>query len=425
MRRLMLIGVLLSALATVTARAEQRIALVIGNSAYQQVERLANPVNDAADMAAALERIGFSVRLETDLTYDAMRRALRDFSAASADADMAVLYFAGHGFEIDRQNYLVPVDARLAADRDVPYEAVPIDHLLAAVGGARTLRLVVLDACRNNPFASTMRLSSAQRSLGRGLARIEPTAGVLVGYAAKEGTTAADGDGRNSPYTAALLAHLGEPGLEVDFLFRKVRDAVMQSTGGRQEPFTYGSLPGQQIFLVPPERVAPTPQASSTKELEVELKFWDSIKDSNSRQRLKAYLDAYPDGRFAALARAMMDELSAAPAAPAVPMPMPKPVNRRPADAAPPPKKEPARREKTATAPQPSTSEASFKMNNVCRSWFSRFKSGHQPHAAFAVAANGSCGWSAGGYASLKPAVAEALHECRKQHPQCKVVLTK
>ncbi len=242
-----LICALLLALAT-SANAQERVALVIGNSQYEAVPSLKNPENDATDIAASLGRLGFDVNLLLNLGGRETNRALRNFSHTARDADMAVLYFAGHGFEIDNQNYLIPVDAKIERAGDALYEAHQMSQFLGAVAGASTLRLVLLDACRNNPFLLQM-ADAPTRSLGRGLARIEPPGGVLVSYAAKGGTVAYDGDGRNSPYAEALLQHLEQPGLEIGKLFRQVRDSVYSTTGGAQEPFTYGSLPARDIFL--------------------------------------------------------------------------------------------------------------------------------------------------------------------------------
>ncbi len=232
--------------------ASRRVALVIGNSDYEHVSRLPNPSNDASDISSAFRRLGFSVTTALNLDYRGMRTALRDFARSAAGAEMAAIFYAGHGIEIERQNYLIPVDAELKTDRDVSFEAINLDQLMASVADAKGLKLVLLDACRNNPFASRMRMTRSTRSIGRGLSRVEPPSGILVGYAAKEGTTADDGDGRNSPYTKALLKYLEQPGLEIGKLFRRVRDNVLASTGGRQEPFTYGSLPGEDIYFVDP-----------------------------------------------------------------------------------------------------------------------------------------------------------------------------
>lgn len=431
------------------AEAARRVALVIGNSAYQHVARLPNPENDAADLAQALEKVGFEVQRKNNLTFDGMRQALRDFSDQAAGADMALIYYAGHGMEVDKQNYLIPVDARLQKDRDLSYEAVPLELVSASVDGAKVLKLVLLDACRNNPFSSTMEMTSSTRSIGRGLARVEPEAGTLVGYASREGTTAEDGNGRNSPYAKALIDFIGEPGLEVNFFFRKVHDAVVEATGGRQQPLMYGALPGKLIYFVPPVEQPKAPMAdnAASPEVQVEIAYWDSIKASQDPQLFQAYLDQYPGGRFASLARLMLDqskkriasrETSSEAQEPAKqplasdPLPEAKveaPVEKTPkAEPAPRkeivPKKEPAK-EKVAVAPRPAEQAETFRPNAVCRSWLNKFRNGHRPHAAFAVAANGSCGWSAGGLSSLKAAVSQALSECRKQHPRCKVIATK
>ena len=226
---------------------ETRVALVIGNSDYDHVSALTNPVNDTADLGAALERIGFDVTVGHNLDYRGMRLALRDFAESAETADVVLIYFAGHGIEIDKVNYLIPTNAELQSDRDVEFEAVRLDAVIRSISNMQGLKIVLVDACRNNPFLSNMAQTSATRSLGRGLGRIDP-GGVLVGYAARGGTLALDGDGRNSPYAQALLQHIEEPGLELGKLFRKVRDTVYSLTDGFQEPFTYGSLPGEDIF---------------------------------------------------------------------------------------------------------------------------------------------------------------------------------
>ena len=185
---------------------------------------------------------------------------LQQFSLAASASEMAVVFYAGHGIEVDKRNFLIPVDARLLSDGDVEFEAVPLDLLSRAVERAKGLRLIILDACRDNPFAVAMQRSGATRSIGRGLASVEPSGETLVAYAAKEGTVASDGEGRNSPYTTALLAHLEEPGLEVGLMFRKVRDAVLATTGGRQEPFVYGSLSSEGAYFAALPEPEPEPE---------------------------------------------------------------------------------------------------------------------------------------------------------------------
>ena len=241
--------------------AGQRVALVIGNASYAHAPRLANPLNDANDMGAALERLGFAVTRMDNAGQVELRRGLQQFPLAASASEMAVVFYAGHGIEVDRRNFLVPVDARLLSDADVEFETVPLDLLSRAVERAKGHRLIALDACRDNPFAVAMQRSGATRSIGRGLGRVEPSGETLVAYAAKEGTVASDGEGRNSPYTTALLKHLEEPGLEVGLMFRKVRDVVLASTGGRQEPFVYGSLSSEAAYLaaLPEPEPEPTP----------------------------------------------------------------------------------------------------------------------------------------------------------------------
>jgi uncharacterized caspase-like protein len=230
---------------------DRRIALVIGNSAYANADTLPNPERDANLVADALKRTGFeTVTLLTNLRKDALVNALRDFAARAETADWAVVYYAGHGMEVGGVNYLIPTDAKIAADRDIGFEAVPLEQVLNAAERAKKLRLVILDACRVNPFASQMKRTQtiASRSVSRGLAAVEPEAGTLVVFAAKDGETALDGDGINSPFASALVKNLPTPGLEVRRLFDFVRDDVMEATGRKQKPFSYGSISGRQDF---------------------------------------------------------------------------------------------------------------------------------------------------------------------------------
>ncbi len=226
------------------ATAAGRVALVVGNGTYAHIGRLPNPGNDAADMTAALRRLGFDVTTVRDADRNAMTDALRVFTRASAGADVSLVFYAGHGLEMDGVNYLVPVDARLERDTDVRFEAIELDDVLASTTGA-ALRVVILDACRNNPLARSMQRTGASRSVSRGSFGDlnESLLGdeTLVAYAAAAGTTADDGTGRNSPYTAALLSYLEQP-LEIGLLFREVRARVLEATEGRQRPHEYASL---------------------------------------------------------------------------------------------------------------------------------------------------------------------------------------
>ena len=228
----------------------KRVALVIGNSTYRNVPTLPNPANDAADIAVALNRLGFAVTLITNASFDQMRRGLISLGRDAAGADMAAVFFAGHGMEISGENWLIPVDAELKKDTDAANEAVSLRSAILQVSNTTSLGLVILDACRNNPFVAKMSRSLALRAaIGGGLGRIEPVGNVLVAYAARDGTTALDGDGRNSPFTAALLHNIEMPGVEVTFMFRNVRDDVMEVTRNEQQPFVYGSLSRRAIYL--------------------------------------------------------------------------------------------------------------------------------------------------------------------------------
>lgn len=231
------------------AQKGRRIALVIGNSKYKNVPVLPNPQRDAKMVAEALKQTGFAeVTLQTDLGREALAAALQKFSRSAQSADWAVVYFAGHGMEIGGVNYLIPIDAKLETDRDIQFEAVPLSQVLNVVESASKLRLVVLDACRVNPFANSMKRQLATRAVERGFARTEPDPGTLVVYAAKDGEVASDGNGSNSPFSTAFVQNLQKPGVEINKLFRIVRDDVLKTTNRTQTPYTYGSLSGADDF---------------------------------------------------------------------------------------------------------------------------------------------------------------------------------
>ncbi|MCY4121795.1 MAG: caspase family protein [Acidobacteria bacterium] len=251
--------------------ADGRVALVVGNSTYAHIGRLPNPGNDAVDMAAALRRLGFEVTTELDADRGELTEALRAFTRRSAGADVALVFYAGHGLEMDGVNYLVPVDARLERDVDVRYETVTLDDLLVSTVGAR-LRLVLLDACRNNPLARSMQRTVASRSVSGGsFGQLDENLlgdETLVAYAAAAGTTAADGRGRNSPYTTALLAHLDQP-LEILTLFRRVRARVLEATNGEQRPHEYQSLLREHYLSGAPAMEAVTVEADAPDVIDV------------------------------------------------------------------------------------------------------------------------------------------------------------
>jgi formylglycine-generating enzyme required for sulfatase activity len=299
------------------AHAEKRVALVIGNSAYRNVPSLPNPANDADQVAALFRSAGFSaVELRHDLGIAEMRRAISDFAEAASDLDVAVIYFAGHGIEIDGANYIIPVDARLLRDFDIEDETVSVDRILKSIEPARKLRLVVLDACRDNPFLKTMKRSIASRSVGRGLAKVEPAVSdTLIAFAAKAGSVALDGDARNSPFTLALLHNIATPGLDLRIAFGRVRDEVLKTTDRRQEPFVYGSLGGSVISIVD----APTiPPPLPTDEI-----VWNAIKDSSYPAIFDDFASKFPASPRLAAALARRDELKKEIAAAAARVPPP------------------------------------------------------------------------------------------------------
>ncbi len=322
--RSLIISLVLFALPATGGAAQnlERVALVIGASNYQQVPPLTNPKNDATDIGKMLEDIGFTVSLVSDPGHLALQRAFRSFKRQALNADVAIIYYAGHGIEVEGQNYLIPTDADLSIDSDVLFETVPLTSALESVTGARRLSLVIVDACRDNPFANKIVRSVETRSIGRGLAYIEPTGNTLVAYAAREGTVALDGDARNSPYAEALLESLPKPGIEIGLMFRRIRDRVVQMTDGQQEPFLYGSLSAEPFYFVAPETKQPEPKQevvasieppvnlSPTRDVlpaqsraEQEMLFWQSIKDSDQPAYFEAYLDQFPEGMYAAIAR--------------------------------------------------------------------------------------------------------------------------
>jgi hypothetical protein len=249
---------LAAALLATAAHAERRIALVIGNSAYRNAAPLPNTINDANAIAALFRSVGFEVvSSRTELGVLEFKRAVRDFLITAETADIAVVYYAGHGIEVAGANYLIPVDAKLARDYDVEDEAVALDRIIWALQPVKRLRLILLDACRDNPFAARLQRSVGIRAAPKGgLAKIDDvSADTLVAYAAKEGSVSYDGAGANSPFASALLKHLAEPGLDVRIALGRVRDDVLKTTAGRQEPFIYGSLGGSIIPLVPQGKV--------------------------------------------------------------------------------------------------------------------------------------------------------------------------
>jgi hypothetical protein len=284
------------AIVSIAGTAEaRRVALVIGNSDYKNVSPLENPGNDANDVAVTFERLGFEVLKVKDGTFDSMRRGLLDFARRARGSEIAIVFFAGHGMEVGGENYLIPIDAELKADVDVDHEAIALKTITPLVENASRLGLVILDACRNNPFASRMVRTVRTRAVSRGLAAVEPSGNVLIAFAAREGTTAADGQGRNSPFTASLLKHLETPGLEINFLFRNVRDDVLEATRRAQLPFVYGSLSREAIYLKAALPVIAPPVVQGPAADEV---VWNLVKDSRDPAQFRRFVSEYPDSAF-------------------------------------------------------------------------------------------------------------------------------
>ena len=306
-----LIALLLTSFTCGAAFAEKRVALVIGNSAYKNVARLTNPANDAHLVGGMFKKAGFDAGdIKLDLNASDMRRALRDFGDKTRDAEVAVIYYAGHGIELDGTNYLIPTDATLERDSDVLDETIALDRAMFAVDPAKQLRLIILDACRDNPFAKTMKRTIASRAVGRGLAKVEPTSpNTMIAFAAKAGSTASDGDSKNSPFATALVERLPTPGLDLGKAFRFVRDDVLKSTSNKQEPFVYGSLGGDDVSLVPAKPAAASgPQANPDSEIRRDYELALQI---GTREVWSSFINRYPSGFYTDLAKGQLSKIVA------------------------------------------------------------------------------------------------------------------
>lgn len=260
---------------------EQRVALVIGNSAYKE-SPLANPVNDATDMAKALQDAGFKVILRKNATTREMRQAIREFSSELRQAQVGLFYFAGHGVQVKGNNYLVPVSAEIQSEADVEDLAIDANYALRTIEEAQVkVSIVILDACRNNPFARSF------RSTSRGLAQMSAASGSFVAFSTAPGSLAADGLGRNGIYTKHLLASLNGADTDIQKVFQRTRAAVVKETAGKQTPWESTSLIGDFYFRPSKAANAGAPPVDPAA---IELLFWDSIKSSTSPNDFKAYL---------------------------------------------------------------------------------------------------------------------------------------
>lgn len=307
-----LFAILLLAVSPLQA-AEKRVALVIGNSAYP-TSPLTNPVNDARDIAAALRRLDFTVIEKTDASQKEMNRAIAQFGEKLTNDTVALFYYAGHGMQVKGKNYLIPVDAQITSEASARAETVDVDTVLDQLGHS-PFNIVILDACRNNPFERRFRSTSG------GLAQMDAPKGTLIAYATAPGKVASDGSGRNGLYTQELLKNLHTPGLPLEAVFKRVRNGVMQASGDAQTPWESSSLTGDFYFIftgsatvkvqTPATPTTPATRIKSNAEIEQEL--WDSIKDSNNLEALNEYLKGYPKGRFVTQAKILLVKLRKEP----------------------------------------------------------------------------------------------------------------
>jgi uncharacterized caspase-like protein len=313
-----------------SALADKRVAFVVGNGAYKNVAQLPNPPIDSKAMAAVLRNVGFEVVEGTNLTRDKMTEKLLDFGKRAQGADVAVFFYAGHGIAISGTNYLLPVDADIKSEMDVKLgAAINIDLTLDQTMGDAKVKLVFLDACRDNPFAAKIKQTATRSvSVGQGLAEMKSGEGTLIAFATGPGQTALDGgDGQNSPFTKALIAHITQPGVEIQQAMTEVRAQVNEETSKGQLPWGHTNLIGS-VYLNPVAKepakdaapaaaggAAPAAAVASTggSGSEVEVEFWRSVKDSNKPEELNAYLTSYPNGQFKALALARIAALENGP----------------------------------------------------------------------------------------------------------------
>ncbi|MGQ0674542.1 MAG: caspase family protein [Rhodospirillales bacterium] len=278
------------------AQAPKRVALVIGNGAYKEGGALKNPVNDARAMAETLRQVGFHVIARENATKQQMERAVGEFGELLGAGSIALFYFAGHGMQVNGRNFLVPVDAAITSEARTRLEALDVDLVLDQMAASNSdVNLLVLDAGRNNPFERRF------RGRAGGLAQINAPKGTLIAYATAPGTVAADGDGANGIYTAKLLGAIKTAGLPIEDVFKRVRVEVSRATNDAQTPWEASSLTGSFYFIEPAKVVAPPPGPS---EADKEMLFWQSVKDTDDAVVLNAYLERYPSGTFAGLARA-------------------------------------------------------------------------------------------------------------------------
>lgn len=311
-RLILLAGLFAAALLPSQALAERRVALVVGNAQYTYATALRNPRNDATDIADALKRLGFEVVLGLDLDQQNFAATLEKFTRLLDNADVGLFFYAGHGLQLSDKNYLVSTNAKLDSEFLIPSETVQLDSIVRLMESKTPTNLIFLDACRNNPLTDNLKrnLLAMNRAavLGRGLARIEPTArDTLIAYSAAPGQVADDGSDRNSPFTSALLKYLPKPGLEVSVMLKDVAADVLRQTSNAQRPQQLSDMSRTFYFVsadaktdAPPAKVATAPSGTDDRALDVA--YWNSVQSSNDCDAVRSYRQRFPNGLFVDLA---------------------------------------------------------------------------------------------------------------------------
>lgn len=329
----LIIAILAFSAFSTDASATKRVALVIGNSAYEHANQLANPANDASDMGAALNELGFEVVVGTDLNNRAMRQKVREFSRILRGADVAMMFYAGHAMQVDGKNFLAPVDAKLEFESDLDFETIPLSFIQRQMEREANTILLFLDACRDNPLTRSFRAASRSNGAGRGLAEEKlSSSGILIAFATNPGNIALDGKGRNSPFTKAMLDNIRRPGVEISTLMTDVRVQVVKDTDGQQTPWINSALLGRFYFnpdeSVEEEQLASTSQTDATENAaddkidsgrsgssagvenaRIAALAWDAVKDSDSVEELESFLQSYGSSFYAKLAKIRIDRL--------------------------------------------------------------------------------------------------------------------
>lgn len=321
----------------------KRVAMVIGNSGYVHAPKLANPANDATDIAIELKALGFTVVEGIDLTSRGMRDKIREFANELRGAEVGMLYYAGHGLQVNGRNYLAPIDAKLEFESDLDFETIPLEFVQRQMEREVQTVLLFLDACRDNPLTRSFRSASRSNGAGKGLAEIKSAAGTLIAFSTDPNNVALDGTGRNSPFTKALIDNISRKGVEVQTMMTDVRQEVYENTNEQQTPWINSSLLGRFYFSPQdgsdnststgdPEKVASldssqspgTRSSSALSSAQIESLAWDTVKDSKNPAELEAFISEYGNGFYGKLARLRLRSLNEAAAKQDKPAPAPK-----------------------------------------------------------------------------------------------------